>query len=65
MLNRGCTLFEGSKERSRASIKGRLFESSIGLKGDSMVYFVRGKSCLGLLKGVVPHRVIKRKIMSL
>ena len=27
-------------ERSRASIKGRLFESSIGLRGGSMVSFV-------------------------
>ena len=31
--NKRCTLFEGSRERSRASIKERLFESSISLKG--------------------------------
>ena len=42
--NKWCTLlFEGSKERSRASIKGRLFEGSIGLKGGSMVYFIEGR----------------------
>jgi len=39
-----CTLFEGSRERSRASIKGRLFENSISLKR-VIVYFVRGENC--------------------
>ena len=33
-------LFEGSRERSRASIQERLFDGSIGLMGGSMVYFV-------------------------
>ena len=44
MENKGCTLFEGSRERSRVSIKGRLFEDYIDLRGGSMVYFVRGLS---------------------
>ena len=35
----------GLQRRSRASIKGRLFEGSIGHKGVSMVYFVRGEDC--------------------
>ena len=43
--NIGCTLFEGSREKSRTSIKGRLFEGSIGLWGGSIVYFVRGEDC--------------------
>ena len=30
---------------SRVSIKGRLFDGSIGLRGGSMVYFVRGEDC--------------------
>ena len=33
-------------QRSRVSIKGRLFKGSINLKGDSMVYFVRTRSVL-------------------
>ena len=33
---------QGLQRWSRASIKGRLFEGSIGLRGDSLVYFVRG-----------------------
>ena len=32
--NKECTLLEGSRERSRATIKGRLLESTIGLKED-------------------------------
>ena len=43
--NKGCTLFEDTREKSRSSIKGRLFEGSIGLRGGSMVYFVRGDNC--------------------
>ena len=35
----------GLQRRSRASIKGRLFKGSIGLRGGSIVYFVRGKDC--------------------
>ena len=44
-ISKWCTLFEGSRERSRASIKRRLLEGSIGLKGGSMVYLlcVRGE----------------------
>ena len=37
--------FNGSKEKSKTSIKGRLFEGYIGLMGDSMVYFVRVDDC--------------------
>ena len=48
MSNTGCTLFEGSREKSQASIKGKLFDDYIGLRGVSMVYFVRGR---GLLEG--------------
>ena len=60
--NKGCgVLFEGSKERSRASIKGRLFEGSIGLKRGSIVYFVQGEDCW---EGV-QHRLIKRTIVGL
>ena len=33
------------RERSRASIKGRLFKGSIGLRGGTMVYFVQGEDC--------------------
>ena len=45
--NRGCILFEGSREMCRASIKRRLFESSRegDHKGDFMVYFVRREDC--------------------
>ena len=43
--NTWCTLFEGSRERSRALIKGRLFEGYIGLRGGYMVHFVRGEDC--------------------
>ena len=45
--NKGSTLFKGSRERSWALIKRRLFEGSI------VVYFVRGENCWGLL-GVNP-----------
>ena len=38
-------------QRSRDSIKGRLFEGSIGLKEGFVVYFVRGKDCWGFLEG--------------
>ena len=34
----------GFQKSSRVSIKGRLFEGSIGLRGDSIVYFVRGEN---------------------
>ena len=33
------------QRKSRALIKGKLFEGSIGLKVGSMVYFVRGEDC--------------------
>ena len=33
----------GLQRRSRASIKGRLFEGSIDLRGGSMMYFARGE----------------------
>ena len=35
----------GLQRKSRASIKGRLFEVSIALRGGSIVYFVRGEDC--------------------
>ena len=35
----------GLQRRSQVSIKGRLFEGFIGLRGGSMVYFVRGEDC--------------------
>ena len=39
-------LFEDSRERSRASIKGRLFKSSISQpQGKLIVYFVREEDC--------------------
>ena len=41
----------GLEWRSRALIKGRLFEGSIGLGGGSIVYFVWGEDCWGLLGG--------------
>ena len=36
---------QGILRRSRVSIKRRLFEGSIDLRGGSMVYFVRGEDC--------------------
>ena len=41
----------GLQRKSRASIKGRLFEGSIGLRGGSIVYFVRREGCWPLLGG--------------
>ena len=38
-------IVRGLQKRSRALIKGRLFESFIGLRGGSMVYFVQGEDC--------------------
>ena len=38
-------LFEGSRERSRASIKERPLKGYIDLRGGSMVYFVRREDC--------------------
>ena len=32
---------------SRALIKGRLFEGSVGIRVGSIVYFVRGENCWG------------------
>ena len=43
------------KSRSQGSIKGRSFKGSIGLRGDSMVYFVQGR----IVGRGVPHRLIK------
>ena len=59
--NKGSTLFKGSRERSRVSIKSRRFEGSIDPRGGSMVYFVRGEDCW---EGV-PHWLIKGMIMGL
>jgi len=42
MLNKGCTLFEGFRGRSRASIKGRSFEGYISLRRGSMVTLFEG-----------------------
>ena len=39
-----CTLFEGSREKESTSIKGRIFEGHIELRG-SMVYFIREEDC--------------------
>ena len=41
----------GFQRRSWVSIKGRLFVGSIGFRGGSIVYFVRGENCWGLLRG--------------
>ena len=38
-------LFEGSRERSRGSIKEKMFDGYIDLRGGSMVYFVQGEDC--------------------
>ena len=47
---------QGLEKRSQASIKGRLFEGSIDLKGDSIVYFCsRG----------VSHGFISKKHISI
>ena len=43
--NKWCILFEGFRERSQALIKRRLFEGSMGFRGDSMMYFVQGDDC--------------------
>ena len=52
---------QGLQRRSRASIKGRLFEGSTGLRGGSIVYFVQGEDCW---EGV-PRWLIKGIIMVL
>ena len=44
MSNKGCILFEDSREGVE-SMKGRLFKGSIGLRGSSIVYFVRVEDC--------------------
>ena len=41
MSNKGFTLFENSRDRSRVLIKERLFEGYIGLMRGSMVYCLR------------------------
>ena len=46
--NKEYTLFEGSRGRNQASIKGRLFEGSLGLMEGSMVYFVSTLVCMSL-----------------
>ena len=45
----------GLQRKSRTSVKGKLFESSICFKGGSMVYFVRREDCWEKF----PHRLIK------
>ena len=49
--NKRVYFVRGLQRRSRASIKGRLFEGSIGLRGGSMLYFVRWEDYWGLLGG--------------
>ena len=43
----------GLQRRGRASIKGRLFDGSMGLREGSVVYFVRGGT-----KGVLCSRTL-------
>ena len=55
-------MFEGSRGRSQASIKGRMFKGYIGLRGDSILYFVRGEDCW---EGVPNHEFINKEYISI
>ena len=52
----------GLERRSRASIKRRLFEDSISLKGGYIVYFVRGSPTLTNLED--DHEFISKEYIS-
>ena len=43
MLNKGCAMFEGSREGVEPRLRGGYESSRGGLSGGSMVYFVRGE----------------------
>ena len=64
MSNKGGTLFEGSREKSRTSIKRRLFEGSIGLRETPWHTLFEGGIIEDCWTGV-PHGLIKGMIMSL
>ena len=50
MCRTNGVLCKRTPEKGVKPIKGRLFEGYIDLRGGSMVYFVRGEDCRGLLR---------------
>ena len=64
MSNKGCTLFEASKERSRASSQGRLVEGYIGLREALWCTLFEGRIVEYCWEGV-PHWLINGMIMGL